>query len=434
MENSAALKSFIKYSSLSICAMLALSCYILVDTFFIAQCLGERGLAALNIAIPVYNVMHGAGLMVGMGGAAKFSIYKGQKEHKKADLMFTNTLYIAAALSVFFMLCGALGSEKITALLGADKEIFEMTNIYIKVLLVCSPAFLMNNVLLCFTRNDGKPQLAMAATASGSFLNIILDYVFMFIFKMGMFGAVAATVFSPVMGIALTSRHFLSKNKGFHIVRSKIDPKFAKNNVLLGFPSFLEQMSSGIVIVVFNFIILAIAGNTGVAAYGVVANISLVVSAVFTGIAQGIQPLSSTAYGKNNIAEAEKYLKYAIILMTALAAAVYAFIFIFAEEIALVFNSEKNALLQGMAVEGLRLYFVSTVFMGFNIIISMYFISVEKVAPAHTISLLRGFAVIIPMAFVLSSVWKMNGVWISFPASEIVVFLVSAALYRKCRK
>ena len=433
METTKPFREFAGYSGLSVLGMLAISCYILADTFFVSQSLGTNGLAALNLAIPAYNVIHGTGLMVGMGGATRFSVLKSRRESKAADVMFTNTVYLAVFFSALFMLVGVFFSAPITALLGADSATFDMTNTYLKVLCIFAPAFIMNDVLLCFVRNDGNPGLAMAATVGGSFSNIILDYVFMFPMGMGIFGAVLATGMSPAIGILIMAPHWLKKDKGFHLLRTRPDGRLCGITLSLGFPSLLAQMSSGIVMIVFNAIILGLLGNTGVAAYGVVANLSLVVTSIYTGLAQGVQPLISQAYGRKQTDAVRKQLKYSLLSMAVFSAAVYLILFFFASPVAAVFNSEKNPELQRIAVEGLKLYFTSVLFTGFNIVLSTYFTSVEKALPAQVISLLRGLLLIIPAAFLMASLWHMTGVWLALPVTELLTAAAGLLFLRRYR-
>lgn len=169
-----------------------------------------------------------------------------------------------------------------------------------------------------------------------------------------------------------------------------------------GVPSLVTEWSSGIVMIVFNSIILRLEGNIGVAAYGVIANLSLVVIAIYTGIAQGIQPLISNGYGTGDYRKIKEVLQYAMLAMLLVSEAVYACVFFAASGIAGIFNSEGSALLQTLAAQGMKLYFIACPFAGFNVIISMYFTSSERARPAHIISLLRGFIIIIPAAFILS--------------------------------
>ncbi len=203
-----------------------------------------------------------------------------------------------------------------------------------------------------------------------------------------------------------TNRHFLKQNQ-FHLVR--INPSFRLTGTIisLGIPSFITEMASGIIMIVFNAIILNLQGNIGVAAYGVVAygvvaNLSLVVVSIFTGIAQGTQPILSRVYGYGERDNQKQILKYALKTTMVISCGIYLFFLLSASPIVSVFNSEQNVQLQQIAVTGLKLYFTAIPFVGFNIIISAYFTSTEKALPAQTISLSRGFLIIIPMAFFLS--------------------------------
>ena len=172
--------------------------------------------------------------------------------------------------------------------------------------------------------------------------------------------------------------------------------------------------------IVFNILILGISGNTGVAAYGVVANISLVVVSIHTGIAQGIQPLVSREYGKREERQARRFFRYGVVTMLALSAVLYLTLFVFAGPIARIFNSEGDPMLQQIAVAGLKLYFLATPFVGYNLILSTYFTSEEKAFPAQLTSLLRGLVLILPLAFLLSGAWGMTGIWLVFPATEFL--------------
>ncbi len=434
MQNQKPLAEFSHYVSLSVFGMIAMSCYILADTFFVAQGLGTNGLAALNLAVPAYNFIHGLGLMLGMGGATKFSIYKSQGEEKNSNSIYTHTLYLSAFFSLIFMAMGLFCSEPLARLLGADAAVFEMTNTYLKVMLLFAPAFILNDVFLCFVRNDGNPRLSMIATVSSSLFNIVFDYVFIFPCGMGIFGAILATGLAPVVGVVVMAPHWMRKQKGFHLIRTRIQAGMIGANLSLGFPSLLAQLSSGIVMITFNSLILPLEGNTGVAAYGVIANISLVVLSVYTGIAQGAQPLVSQAYGQNRPKAVVQFLRYSMLSMLAFSLVVYVILFVFADPIARIFNAENSAALQEIAVTGLKLYFISIPFAGFNIVLSTHFTSIERAIPAHILSLLRSLALVLPMAIVLSALWGMTGIWLTLPVTELVVAALGLILYKKPSK
>lgn len=369
-----------------------------------------------------------------LGGATKYSIYRGQKKYKSADKCFSNTIYIMSILAVIFMLAGIFFSEKLTILLGADKDVFLMTKTYLQVILLFAPAFMANDTLICFVRNDGNPKLSMIGMLTGSFSNIILDYVFIFPLHMGIFGTVLATGIAPVISLCILSRHWFTRQNQFHLVRIYPSFQLTGNIISLGIPSFITEMASGIVMIVFNTIILHLQGNTGVAAYGVVANLSLVVISIYTGIAQGTQPILSRAYGYGEREIQKRILRYALKTMLVISCGIYLIFLFSANSIVSVFNSEQNIQLQQIAETGLKLYFTAIPFVGFNIIISSYFTSIEKALPAQIISLSRGFLVIIPMAFFLSFLLKMTGVWLSFPITECFVALAGIALYIKSER
>lgn len=430
MEQQTYFKEFARYAFLSVLGTLGVSCYILADTFFIARGLGTNGLAALNLAIPVYNFIHGGGLLLGMGGATKFSICRSKKENKEGDVVFSNTVYLALMISIVFVLIGVFGSRSLALILGADAEILEMTDTYLRWLLVFAPAFIMNDVFLCFVRNDEKPFLASAAMLVGSFSNIVLDYIFIFPMHMGIFGAIFATGLSPIISIVLMSPHWLGTKKGFHLIKAGLHANITGQVFALGFPSLIAQLSTGVAMMIFNVLILRLEGNTGVAAYGVIANISLVVTGIYIGISQGVQPLMSSAYGSGNAKKLQLLLRYSMITMMIVSAVIYVIVFVFADPISAVFNSEGNQRLQEIAVPGLQLYFTSAVFVGFNTIIAVYFTSIERAIPAHVLSLLRGLVLLVPAAFILSMLWKMTGIWLTCPVTEAIVAVLGVYIFK----
>lgn len=417
-------KEYLKYVTLNILGMVGLSCYILADTYFVSKGMGSNGLAALNLAIPVYSFIHGTGLMLGMGGAARYSMMKGQGREKEKNHVFTHIMCLVCGFGILFFVIGLLGAGTITRLLGADKAVYSMCNTYLKILLLFAPAFMLNDVLICFVRNDGAPGHSMMAMLGGSFSNIILDYVFIFYLNMGILGAVLATGLAPLISLVILSPFFMRGKNQFHFIRCKINSGLLGYIFAGGIPSLVAEISSGVVMMVFNRIVLGILGNTGVAAYGIIANLSLVVIAVYTGVAQGIQPIISRYYGMQQTEKIQKVFRYAVSTVILLSMLLYFFLFFGADPIAAIFNSEGKQELQTVAVAGIKLYFTACVFAGLNIVMSIYFTSTDRAKPANIISLLRGFFLIIPTAFILSAVWEMTGLWLAFPLTEMVVFVI----------
>ncbi|MEG1255449.1 MATE family efflux transporter [Clostridium sp.] len=434
MKNNTVLKNFMKYVSLNVLGMIGLSCYILADTFFVSGALGATGLAALNFSISIYCFIQGAGLMVGIGGATKYTIFKSQNEHQKANAVFVHTILFGIVIGIFLLFSGVVLSNPIAKLLGADDSTLPLTVTYLTTILCFSPCFIINNILLAFIRNDGNPRLSMSAMLLGSFSNIILDYIFMFPLSMGMFGAAFATGLAPIISIGLLSIHFVKHKNNFWLTRCKVKIKYIADIVNLGLSAFVTEMSSGIVLIIFNLVILKLEGNVGVAAYGIVANLALVVIAIFTGIAQGIQPLASKGYGTSDTCMLRQILRHAVILSFAVATIIYIVTILCSNNIIEAFNSENNKDLIPIATNGFRLYFIGFFFAGFNIISAAYLSATAKAKSAFVISVTRGCVAIIPLVFVLTLLFSMNGVWLSFTFSEMITSIIAIIYLAKIRR
>lgn len=418
-------KTFARYVSLNVIGMLGLSCYILADTIFIANGVGGNGLTALNLVLPIFSLLNALGLMLGMGGATRYTILRSNQKYKEANQAFTQTLQITAILGIFITLIGLFFAYDISELLGADKTIAPMSGNYLKTILLFSSAFLFNNVFICFVRNDGNPRLSMTAMLVGSFGNIILDYVFIYPLNLGMFGAAFATGLSPIISLAILSIHFLKKKNNLKLIRTPFALQSIFHILTLGLPSFITELSSGIIMLCFNFQILSLAGNTGVAAYGIIANIVLTVVAMFTGIAQGIQPLLSSNYGSGKINYVKSIYRWAICLAFTFGVFFYVICFLYPEPIVAIFNTDNDALLSSLAIDGMKLYFAAFFFMGTNIVTTSFFTSIDQPMQSFIISITRGFVAVLPLIFILPIFFKMTGVWLTIPLVEAITICIS---------
>ncbi len=416
-------KLFKKYVFQNILGMLGISLYILADTFFISQAEGANGLTALNLVLPVYSVIFAIGAMIGVGSATKFKIQRAS-EQSDADSYFSNAVLWAILLSIPFILIGILLPEQLIHFLGGDASIVAIGTPYARLVLWFSPFFMLNHILNAFVRNDGAPSLAMTATLCSSLFNIVMDYVLMFPFGLGMTGAALATVLSPVMGILICSLHFLDKKNTLRFVFRLPSLSRLLSSCQLGIAAFVGEMSSGVTTIVFNFLILQIAGNNGVAAYGIVANVAIMATAIFNGVSQGSQPLFSEYYGKKESSSLNKTLKLSVCTALLFSGLVLLVINLYTPEIIAIFNSEKNIQMAEYATIGLKLYFIGYLFAGFNIVGAGYLSATESAFGAFITSILRGFVAIIACAFTLTYLLGMTGVWLAFPVAEFITAMV----------
>ncbi len=429
MKKRVVLSQFTRYTGLNVLGMIGISCYILADTFFISKGMGTDGLAALNFALPAYSIMYGCGLMIGVGGSTLYNVYRARGDETAGKRTFVNSLLLGCLFSLIFVIIGAIFAREMIQFLGAkEKAVVDMGEIYFRVLWLFSPAFILNSIVLSFLRNDGAPLVAMIGMVAGSLMNILLDWVFIFPLEMGIFGAILATGLSPIISLAVYLPYFLRKKNGFSLGKTPIEPKLCAKAMLIGFPSLLAEVSTATVTFCFNKIMYGLENNVGVAAYGVIANVIVVVLAMFNGIASGAQPLISKFYAMNNKIGVRKILTLAMISTAFVGVAVYVAAYSSASFIVGIFNSEHSAAMQTLAERGVKLYFIGSLFAGINIVTSTYFAAREKTMRAQTVSLARGFAFILPAAFIMSKTLGTDGLWLSFPISELAVMILSGAL------
>lgn len=428
MMNTSLEKEYLKYVSLNILGMLGISLYILADTFFIAQRVGSLGLAALNFAIPIYSLIYGVGLLFGIGGAAKFSIAKGRSDQNRQNQYFSLSLLLGILCGLIFLMVGIFWSEPLGAMLGADGQTIGYTSLYLRIILFFAPFFICNNIFLAYIRNDGEPRLSMIAMLAGSMFNILMDYVLMYPLGMGMMGAALATSFAPIVSLSILSVHWLRKNNTFHLGKKLPGMKGAFQMMSLGLSSLITELSSAVVLITFNFVMASLAGNSGVASYGIVANIALVAISVFSGIAQGMQPLLSRCFGKGDGQGTKSILRYGVLTALAIAIFLYGISFWQVQGIVGAFNKEMDLQIQSMAEEGIRIYFVGFLFAGINMVMAMYFSAVEQGGMGFLVSILRGCIILVPMVLVLSRVWGITGAWVAFVTTEGSVLLITLGL------
>lgn len=424
---------FFRYVTPGVIGMVGMSLYILADTYFIANGVGRLGLAALNIGLPAYNLIFGIGALLGIGGGTVFSILHGRGELGRANRPFTISAVLGTAFSLLFALLGLVAAEPIAFLLGATEETALYTTTYLRVILLFSPAFILNNIMTAFVRNDGNPHLAMAAMTISTLTNIVLDYVCIYPLKLGMFGAALATGLGSVLGLLIQLTHFLRRGNSLRLQRIRPTVRETLQIMRCGISNFITEFSAGIVILAFNAVILRLAGNTGVAAYGIAANIAIVCTAFFNGIGQGVQPIISTNYGALQMGRV-----WRAFLLAAACAGVIGLLFygagmLFPTQIAGLFNQEKSPELTALAVRAFHLFFLAFALMGFNIITITTLSAMAQLKEAFALSILRGVAVILPVLFLLSYFFGLDGVWLTIPVTELLIALLGVILLLRAR-
>ncbi len=426
-------KTFFKYLIPSVSGMLGVSLYVLGDTMIVGRGIGSVGLAALNISIPMINVFHGLGLLFGMGASTAISISRGEGDESEVDQIFTISLLFSFIIGLFFVFIRFFFLEELSLLLGASAETLELSTGYLGMIMTFSPLFLLNYTLNVLVRNDGNPKLAMYGMLVGSILNVILDYIFIIIFDWGMVGAGLATSISPMIGLIILSLHFTLKQNKKKWLKPTFELPMIRRIMSNGFASFIIEISAGLVIFAFNKEILTLAGDIGVSAYSVIANLSLIATAIFTGIGQSIQPIVSVNFGARKMNRVYEVTKLAIYSSFILGVFFYLSGLFFPEFLVNIFSQGDPELL-AITVKGIRLYFLAFILMGVNITITSYLQSKEYGRASMLMSLSRGFVFIIGFLLVLPKLYGLTGVWLTMPLAELTTLILFTISYSRIRK
>lgn len=425
---------FLSYLLPSVGGMLGISLYVLGDTLLVGRGLGSNGLTALNLSIPIMNIFSGFGLLFGVGGATVLSILKGQGRDEEANNIFTISFLFSFITGLLITIFGLIYLEKFCIFMGASKGIIlNMSKEYLTPLFLSSIFFVTNSLMIVFVRNDNSPRLSMIAMLASSISNVILDYVFLFIFDWGIRGIGIATALSPIISLFILSTHFIrGKNTiGFEMIKPSVT--ILKRITSNGVPSFVIESMAGIVIFVFNRVILGIEGDLGVAAYSIVANLSLFCAAVFNGIGQGIQPIISINYGAERYERVYEIVRLAVYTSVGVGVSFFLMGLIFPKQLASIFIKGTNENLMNMSITGIRLYFISFILMGLNTVLISFLQSKEYARESISISIGRGFVFILIGIIMLPKLFGIEGVWITIPVAEMATLLYSLIVHELCR-
>lgn len=416
-------KKLRKFIFACVIATVGASCYTIADIFFVSKAAGENGLAVMNLIAPIFALIYAIGSMVGIGAATRYSIQKNRNE--PCDDYFSNAIFTSLIICLPFMLVGLFCPELVLKLLGADATLVALGATYVRIILCFAPFFMLNTIIVAFVRNDDAPKIAMCATLVSCLFNILFDYILMFPLNLGLMGAALATGCSPIISIGICLIHLLSKKNTIKFTWKTPSPKRFISSCQLGVASFVEQISGGITTLVLNFILLGIAGNTAVAAYGIISNVALVGSSMLNGVSQGLQPMASEATGKADEESKKRIIKHSLLIGSIIALSLLGVILALAEPIVSIFNSEQATELASIATMGMKLYFIGFLFASVNIIRAGYFSAVDKSLQSTIIAISRGFVAIVIFAFLLSKIFGIVGAWLAFPAAELFTLILS---------
>lgn len=415
---------FKKYLLPSISATLVTSIYVLADTIMVGKGVGAHAIAALNIVLPIYSVLFGTGLLLGIGGGVLMSVANGSGNHEKANTFFTLSILCGILFSILYMGFGLLFFKPIIFLLGGTEQNFPLIKQYLFPLLLFAPAFIFSSLLQAFVRNDKSPKRAMIAVISGGVTNIVLDYIFIFEFHWSMFGAVLATIMGTILTDCILFSHFLSNKNTMKLTKQELSLSSVFHIFSCGLSSFLTEISNGILIFFFNIQFLNYIGEIGVVVYSIISNCVIVAMSLFNGVSQASQPLIATNYGAHQINRVRLVYRLGIIVIITIGCLLFASGF-FAPEFFISIFVEPTKEINQLGISAIRIYFIAFLFMGYNIFSATYFQSIIQPAYSFMISFLRGLIISGIFIFLFPIIWGANSLWYVMPFTELIVCFIA---------
>ena len=406
----------------------------MVDGIFVARGVSEVALTAVNISMPFTTGLFSVSILFAVGNSTIVAIFLGQGEKQKANEVFTQNVVLLCILSVLITILVMIFLDPFARFLGATDHILPYARTYIGTIAPFSVVYILSYSFETMIKTDGYPKLATIYVTSGAVLNCILDYILVMVLHKGVWGAAFATGISQAAVILLYLWHFLGPKGTIRFSKFHLMPSEIGRQIRNGMSSGITEFSSGIIIFFFNQAILKYIGEYALVSYTIISYVNTIVVMSMAGIAQGTQPLISYYYGKNESEKYKKLLKYGMVAAAAGSVAAALICYVGAESIVGLFLKESEASLSVYSVRVLRIFILSFLLAGLNVVLGGYFASVEKAGFATTISLTRSLIALVISLVFLTAVFGGEAIWWAPLIAESCCLVLSAGLYQWYRK
>ncbi len=425
-------KKVLLFTFPSIIALLFMSFYTMVDGAFVSNLISQDAFASINIVLPVILSVGAIGLMIGTGGNAIYSKLLGEGKQKEAKQKFSLFTFIGVIASILFIIVVIIFKEQILTALGTNENLYAYANDYLTIYVMFTPFIMLQMILQTALISCNRPGLSLIAMLVGGVTNIILDYVCIAIFNMGISGAALATGLGNTFGAAIGILYFTTnvKSKPLYFTTFQFDYPAILKMCGNGSSEMVTSLSSSLITFLFNQVALQLAGNDGLAAVTVVMYVQLFATSLFMGYATGISPLISFNYGEKNATNLRKLFKYSLYLIGVSSLAMLIITYFIADPLSSFFL-EPNSLAHTYSVQGIRLFMYALLFAGFNIFTSALFTAYSNGKISATISFLRTFLFLAISILTLPSILGLTGLWIATPVAECLAILLTIYFIHK---
>ncbi len=427
-------QKLIKFTIPTIIMMIFTSIYGVVDGIFVSNCVGSEAFAAVNLIMPALMLLGTIGFMFGTGGSALVSKTIGEGKKEEANRYFSMLIYLLMLISIVFTVIGIFVVRPVAELLGADESMMESCVTYGTTLLFFILPFSLQNAFQSFLIVAEKPTFGLVITIITGIGNMVLDFLFIYVLKMGVFGAALATGISQTIGGIIPLVYFIRKNDSpLRLIKTKFEGKVIWKTCVNGSSEMLTNLSMSLVNMLFNMQLMKYAGASGVVAYGIIMYVSFIFSGTYLGYSIGTAPIIGYHYGAEHTEELKSILRKSLKLIGIASLVMTGLAEILSGLLASIFVSYDAGLLE-MTTRAIRLFSLSYLVSGINIFSSSFFTALNDGVVSAIISFLRTLVFQIVMILGLPLIWKLDGIWVSVLFAEVLALTVSLSFLIGKRK
>lgn len=428
-------KRLIKYTLPSILMMIFTSIYGIVDGFFVSNFAGKTPFAAVNFIMPVLMILGCVGFIFGTGGGALIAVMLGEKRKDKANEIFSQNIAVSSLIGIVLAVVGIAFLPQLASILGAEGQLLSDSVIYGRIVISTLPFYILQFQFQCLFSTAERPAMGLAVTISAGVANMVLDGLFVGIFRWGLIGAASATAISQFIGGIIPLIYFSRENKSLlRFCRFRFDWYALAKTLTNGSSEFLSNVSMSIVSMLYNIQLLKYAGENGIAAYGVLMYVGMIFQAIFIGYAVGSSPIISYHYGAENYDELKNLRKRGIRIILCTAVVMFISSEVFGSPLSRIFVGYDDELL-AITSHAFTIFSFSFLFSGLSIFGSSFFTALNDGFTSALISFLRTLVFQVIAVLLFPFIWGLDGIWFSIVAAEVMAVVVTVIfLIRKQRK
>lgn len=427
-------KKLLCFTFPSIIMLIFTSIYGVVDGFFVSNYAGKEPFTAVNFIMPVLMLLGCFGFMFGTGGGALISKTMGEGKSEKAKRIFSLIVYTSIICGIVLSVLGFILIEPVASMLGAQGRLLTDSVTYARIILIAIPAYILQYEFQCLFVTAGKPSLGLYVTIAAGLTNMILDALFVAVFKWGLEGAAAATAISQFVGGLVPLIYFACPNSSLlRLGKTHFDGKALLKACTNGASELMSNISMSIVSMLYNAQLLKYAGENGVAAYGVLMYVSLVFQAVYIGYSVGTAPIISYNYGAQNHTELKSLLKKSLISISIFAVMMFAASLALSKPLSYIFVGYDKELLN-LTVRAFSIFSFSFLFSGYAIFGSSFFTALNNGLISALISFMRTLVFQIAAVLIFPLIWQVDGIWLSIVAAEVLSVIVTIIFLKANKK